>query len=408
MANEDLKFEIGIEPDTNDFTKALDDLGKYADGIGGKAGGGLSKMLGGMGKAGGMPGGDGGLGGAMGGMAMMAGPAGMAVQAGMMALQGVGKGLSSAAGAAVGGLEMVGDGLKGLQQQLGPVGLAFDVVGAGLAHLGDTAKNALGPALGAALGPFIDAFAAVPGILKGITETLTQFAAKASPVTMEQFSIAIDDVQATIGQSFVPVLQLMTQATRLFGDVLANMLPSTQEVSYALEAAYDGMAEFRDAMMELATEVGPILRTGFIAALQYLGQLIRQVASYVTSLVHAMSPWLAQLRQFLGITGGAGTERTSTGASARSAQFQGIEAYQQQLQIAAMSAPGVATQQDMPRLTSEISTAINNVWDWLRSNVGNFLSNFWQQILTSILRGAQECASLMTGGLIPRPAPQGG
>jgi hypothetical protein len=291
----------------------------------------------------------------------------------------LGEGLARPAQLAAGALSTLSSSLKELSGALGQIGIGFDLVTTGLGKVAEVVHKI--PLLGGVLGPLVDNLAVVPGIFKSIVETLVGFTAQANPALYEQYQIAIQDVQAVIGNTFLPVLSLMRDGIRLFGDTLAELLPNSQEVSASLTDVYAAFSEFRKAILEMSSELGPIIRSGLVAALNVLGQIAREVASYVTYLVKAMTPWIAQLREFLGLH--KGPARSSIDAAARPAQMSGIDEYQRQLQLAAFSAPGTAQQSDLPTLVLNIQTAIDNIWRWLQE-----FAKGWEQTIVNALKTA--------------------
>src|SRR5262249_53014547 len=112
--------------------------------------------------------------------------------------------------------------------------------------------------------------AAMPGLLQDITTTLTSMAAKASPGQFKLWTVALDDVQGVIGQSFLPVLELMREGVRLFGDVLANILPNTSEVRGALSGLRGAFREIGAEIRKVFAELGPTIRDMLIEKIKTL------------------------------------------------------------------------------------------------------------------------------------------
>src|SRR5262249_36541024 len=111
----------------------------------------------------------------------------------------------------------------------------------------------------------------LPAVFKDITSSMVRMASVASPAAFRAWAVALEDVQGVIGRTFVPVLNLMREGVRLFGDVLAEVLPNQQEVGAAL-------AEFRQAFRDMGREVravmataGPDIRDVLIAGPMQLG-----------------------------------------------------------------------------------------------------------------------------------------
>jgi hypothetical protein len=193
------------------------------------------------------------------------------------------RGLNEAVAAIGGGVAYgAAQGLRGLQGHLGPVGLGFDVAGAGLRGLGTAAGGI--PFLGPVMGPLIKGLSVLPAIFKDITSSLTDMAHKASPALFYSWSRALDDVQGVIGRTFLPVLGMMRDGVRLFGDVLANILPDQQEVYEALGELRAAFADAGQEVRAILAEVGPGIREALISGLKQLAHWAAVAARAVTIL----------------------------------------------------------------------------------------------------------------------------
>ncbi len=316
--------------------------------------------------------------------------AGAAVTAG---LKKAGEFIAAPADMAVNGLKGLDSALRELNSILGPIGIGFNALTFGMQKFADNVKAMAGPIASIVLGPLLDSLTMVPEVLKGITETLVGFAAKASPGAFQQYALALEDVQGVIGGTFLPVLELMTNSIRLFGDVLADLLPNSDEVSHALRGAFDAFDDFRKALQELTKELGPIIRAEVVSGLQALSWALKSVASSVSSVMRTLTPWIAQLRQLFGLMGGE--NRSSFGASAQPARFTGIEEYERQLQESALSSGASAV--DMPTMVSDISTTLTNIWRWLENVMQGFMNGFFTGIFDAIRRAFPQTGPMLDG-----------
>lgn len=219
----------------------------------------------------------------------------------------------------------VASGLSSLQGGTGVFGAALDAAGGILSKLSEVAKVI--PVVGEALGAFVEALAAVPGIIKDITESLIYMAARASPTLFMTWRRALDDVTAVIGRAFIPVLELMRDGVRLFGDVLASMLPNAEEVRSALSDFRSAFEEFGQAVREVVAAVGPEVREFLLMNVRVIGVVLGSVARAVATFLKA-----------LGFSGGE--LRSSQGAAAQEAHFSSASEYQKTLQLAAFREPG--------------------------------------------------------------------
>jgi hypothetical protein len=326
---------------------ALPPGGGYAQALGGMVGG-VGATGGFLSSAGGM------LGGAVGSLA--GGPVGAMVGkiAGQIA-GGIAEAIPAALGSVIAapaklaatGLEGLAHSLRELQGPLGPVGLGLglDAVGASLQVVSNVVKMV--PIVGSILGPFTDALAGIPGVLKDITTSLTRMAAVASPGQFQVWQIALEDVQGVIGQRFLPILDTMREGVRLFGDVLATFLPTGEEVREAMTELRAVFAEMGREMRAAAAEMGPQIRGALIEGLKTLAHwaavAARAVGILATRLARTFAP--AARAGTLGVYGGAAAgpgAESSYGAAARAASITGFEEYERQLQTAAFREPGIS------------------------------------------------------------------
>jgi len=142
--------------------------------------------------------------------------------------------------------------------------------GGGPAPQPDGGGSGLSALPSAALGAFSDALGAVVPILGGMGAALGQFVGAFSPALMEQFSMAMKDVTAVIGQALAPVLQVLTGIVREVGAVLNPVMKELQPV-------FDKLAK------ALASLLVPIIENA-AAMLQTLLPIITLLADALTAL----------------------------------------------------------------------------------------------------------------------------
>ncbi len=276
--------------------------------------------------------------------------------------------------------QALGSSLGELNSVLGPVGVGFNVVSGAMEGVGGAIKSI--PLVGEVLGPMVDQFVRLPGILKDATATLVGFAAVASPSQFKRFQMAIEDVQGVIGQAFLPVLNMMRDGIKMFGDVLATILPNTNEVYDALGDLRGTFSEFGKTLTEFFVEFGPMIKEFFIGSLQLLAAAMSSVIKVIQSLIQWLSPLLKTLRDFFGIAANSKKELESgTGAAARQVQISGFEQYQQEVQKRAFAEPGRPTAEDLPKTVSNIEKYIASVAKWAESFT---LTALGEQILKAI------------------------
>jgi len=152
---------------------------------------------------------------------------------------------------------IVGKGLDaltaGMRELSGPLGAG----GALLAGMEGLAEKV--PVVGQALGGMV-------GSLKGFLETGVGLSKLFGPGTSERFEIVQQNVLATIGRVFTPIVEAMTDLTQLTGEFLSTVLPSVSEMREALSPLKDVFAELRLIFQDLA----PILKDELAGALVLL------------------------------------------------------------------------------------------------------------------------------------------
>lgn len=321
----------------------------------------LSGFLGGMLGGGSMLGTTGGI---VGGT--LAGPEGAKI--GSMLAEMIPGEIAKPAKAVADSFRRIDSALKSLDSTLGPVGLGFDLVSGGLSSISNQVKAI--PLVGEVLGPMTDALAAIPGIFKSITETLTSFASKASPATFTLFQHAVEDSQAVIGQRFVPVLELMTDGVRLFGDVLTTLLPTGDEVREALSDVKAVMSEFSESLGEVVSSVGPLVRRLLVDNLRLLGTAIYLAVKPLQLFLEGLNVLQRTLSDLLGINFGGNGLQSSMGAAARTARFSTAEGYLEQLQLGAYSQGQGPTQAQVPGIMAEVRDILVDIFDLLNDGIG--------------------------------------
>ncbi len=309
------------------------------------------------------------------GIAAVAGPIGLAILA-AQAIAKVGGQLAQFPFAVVsGGLSLVSGALHDLQGPLGPIGAGLNVVSKGFDTLATGVEKI--PLLGDLLGPMIRQLGAIPGVIKDTLETLTAFASKTGTGRVQQLQMAIDDVQAVIGHAFLPVIDIMKNAVRTLGDVLASILPNSSEAEAALSGFKEGLREIFDEIRNIAREIGPSIRSGLVTALQVLGEVVRAVSHYITIAARTIREAL----ETLGLANPNAQQRSSVGAAARTAQFDSAESYQQRLQQAAFSAGGGGpTQADVPQLMRDSLDRLTQIRDLCQDIVNLDFSRLAERI----------------------------
>lgn len=223
------------------------------------------------------------------------------------ALTGGGGGIGGAVGAAgaAGGAEGAATGLAGVAAALGPVAIAAIAAAAavGLAYVA----------------------------LNKLAEVSLAFSSKTNPKVAERYALAVDDAQAVIGRSLIPVTELLTDGVRLLGDAMATVLPSTEEMRTALSPLKDIMGDLRDVFAAMAP-LAKLVTSSMLGTVRLFGELARLLVK--TSLPLQLLVGLSKLM-------GAGLQN-SVGAANKGISFQGADEYAKSVYQAAYqsSSPG--------------------------------------------------------------------
>ncbi len=219
----------------------------------------------------------------------------------------VGKAIENIGGSstiAASGLGLLSSALGGLNSALGPItgglDLASDIMGSIATGIGDNASQvgqvvgmavagpigaAVGAMLGDALGKQLQQLAKIPAVIGSILSTLTGFAAKASPGQMTMLTMAIDDTQAIIGQSFLPMMELMREAIKFVGDTIATIIPSYDEVQSALAGVRYAFQQVGNEVKNFLQEFGPTIKVMLVNSIKLLGIAATMAAQGLTALI---------------------------------------------------------------------------------------------------------------------------
>jgi hypothetical protein len=177
-----------------------------------------------------------------------------------------------------------------------------------------------------AVGSVASAAGGLASSFVGVGKSVESFVAKANPSSVERFNIALEDVQAVLGQALTPVLDVVTEGVRLFGDFLTSILPSADEFKEILAPVSDLFGELREALAAVA----PFVKDVLTVALKALGVALN-IVLYPVKL----------LARFLGSLFGAGEAdplKSSVGAAVRNVQFTGQQQFAQSVYAAAFRA----------------------------------------------------------------------
>ncbi len=282
--------------------------------------------------------------------------------------------------AAVSGLNGIGQGLHAMQGELGPVGIAFDAMRAG-ARGAKAALDVMPEIVKKIGGPFVDAAEGAINAIDSITRSLVAMTRLSSPGTFRLWEYALTDSQAVIGHSFTPVLELMTEEVRLFGDALASVLPNTEETRRGLAPLAEAMKEFNGAARDALKELGPSIRVFLVASLYDLSAILKVTAYQVTVLTRSLE---GQARIMNALTGQKPEARSSYGAAARPATFMSDESYLNKIYEGAFSLPAQGAKPE-----ERTATAAEKILNWLEKHDPGGIG---KMAADAVLPGAREAA----------------
>ena len=226
--------------------------------------------------------------------------------------------------------------------------------------------------LAAATGPAAIAIIALgvgAAIAEKAFEKAVQLANVANPASVEQFNMALADIQGVIGQRLVPVVELATEIARDWGDVIANMLPSTQDVRNLLDELRPSIDEVKEAMLELAPIVKEVGKVG-----------LKEMALTLKTVVQGAKPFLDVMVQaahglqtlLFGEDLGPG-KATARGAAAGPAKIQGLEDLSNDIITSAFKIGRPEAEDPQKQLTGGIlalTIAVDNARKFLEDTFG--------------------------------------
>lgn len=132
------------------------------------------------------------------------------------------------------------------------------------------------------------------GVVKGLIDQMSPYTRAANPGVNERMDTIMEQIDATIGHTLIPVMEGLMPLVRGFGDALAKALPSSEVMTKAMER----MAPIIDHAVHWLQRLG-----------ETLGWLIENIIDYGTSFIEAIYNLLNQFK-ILDITGfGKGTKQ---------------------------------------------------------------------------------------------------
>lgn len=142
----------------------------------------------------------------------------------------------------------------------------------------------MGGPTGMVVAAAVEGLTRVYDTLKGLGHEAVRLAGVFSPAHLKQFEMATGMVQATIGRRLVPVLELFTEVTRGLAEVLANVLPSADDVREAVAPLKVAFAELKESMILLA----PVIRDSITHNIRILGAALQALDVQLTPILMGM------------------------------------------------------------------------------------------------------------------------
>ena len=299
-------------------------------------------------------------------------------------------------------------------------------VGSYLKDAGGAAVNAVA-SVGKALGSVATLAGAAAGAAAGLGLALKGLVEKANPVVAEQFTLALNDLLAVVGQALTPVFKLVTEVVRMAGDTLAGFAKDVgstlgtvlrpvidvlgvvfdivgrigQSLAKAFEAAAPALEAIGQAVLATVQAVQPLVNLlidslggALGAALGALGDVLTAVVPYVAAFARVVGDllatvvrWVREALAFVGIDlpeGGPGRrEGDSVGAAVRSASTTDVESVLKKARENAFSL-GTASA-DPARRTASAAEELKKKADQIYERLGEILTDLPDKLARAIL-----------------------
>jgi hypothetical protein len=253
---------------------------------------------------------------------------------------------------ALGAVKQTGTFLAGLPNKIYEAGLGMAQKVAGLPGL---ITKPMQDAIGV-IGAFRDS-------VTGLGSAVSSFTQLANPALTQQFMFAAEDLTASLGRGLLPVLELATSFTRMFGDAVFTLSGPFQQLSSSfLKPVSDLIPTVTNAVGPLVRSLGGLMSTaaalvrpfttwlgtlakiaalpmeGFFRsvelALELLNTPLELFGAVLTRLAQQfdrmVTKALAWVRALTGLSDAPGMAGASRGAAVRPAHFTGAEDFERQ------------------------------------------------------------------------------
>lgn len=212
----------------------------------------------------------------------------------------------------------------------------------------------------------------------GMGQVLSGFVAKANPAVFEQFTLAMNDMMAVIGQALVPIFQtVVIPVVRAAADALTQLAPAGAALAAALEPLIgligDAFAGAMGILAEAVRAAAPVILA--------FGSILRDVVRFVSNGV----------RELLSLVGidlpGAGVKAgASVGAAARQASHMDPTEAVRAAQRSAFSL-GTASGDPMGKMADAMAATRSEA-----AAIKDFITNRLPQLIMELPRKIAEAA----------------
>lgn len=276
------------------------------------------------------------------------------------------------------------------------------------------------------------ALGAAANAVTGVGQGIAGIVEKANPAAVQRFTYALDDLTATFGKILAPVLDVVTQFTRLAADILTGVAGPlsqavgaiSQAVFSALQPAFEVVNRYLQQFANVVTAVTPAVEAvvtvfgELLEALRPLGDVLadtfgalyveaaravadalKTAAPYMVAFAKVLQDvvkWVSDgMRELLGLVGVSGTETkpvkpgSSVGAAARNTQLSDVTSLLDRARTSAYKI-GTAAEDPVKRTASaveEIRRRAEEIYDQLLElpdQIGEYILGLPDKLATAI------------------------
>ncbi len=223
---------------------------------------------------------------------------------------------------------------------------------------------------------------AIVGALKGMRDSMTalgssvaEFVQLASPVHVQRFKIAADDLTASIGKILIPVMEFATKLTRRFADVIFTLSGPLQKL---MGAFFKPLGAIIDALVTVSS---PLIN------------LLAMLIDAFAELADTIGGFITRGLKALGLDGKG--LKDSTGAAVRPATIGSVEDYGRKAQQAAFSLGTAAGPEERS------AKGIEDIYKFLKEGFPAILDRLLKQAVEIFLKrvpGSQTVTKAAEGG----------